>query len=197
LRAVDSASFLLKEPADFAARFCYLSVSIRGDEMNALKPVDHAALGANQAVIILLLVLSFILDAPLLAGLVALFMLGGTALGQPGFAWLYRLVLRPLGLVKPDVLRDNPEPHRFAQGFGGVVVLAAFLALLNGLSGLGWALAWLVVALAALNLFIGFCVGCALYYWLNRLHVPGFAKSPPAGSLPGLRQRQQHEEAHR
>ena len=162
--------------------------------MNALKPVDHAALATNQASIILLLVLAFVVNAPLLAGLVALFMLAGTALAQPGFGWLYRLVLRPLGLVKPDILQDNPEPHRFAQAFGGVVVLAGFLALLSGLSGFGWALVWLVVALAALNLFVGFCAGCAVYYWLNRLGVPGFNQPPPAGSFPGLRRRGQPQE---
>jgi hypothetical protein len=39
---------------------------------------------------------------------------------------------------------------------------------------LGWALSWIVVALAALNLFAGICVGCLMYYWLNRLGVPGF-----------------------
>src|SRR5512133_4136436 len=155
--------------------------------MNVLKPVDHSALGTNQAVIILLLVLGFVFNAPLLVGLVALFMLGGTLLGRPGFAWLYTRALRPLGLVRPNVLPDHPEPHRFAQGFGGSVVLLGFLALLLGLPALGWALAWLVVALAALNLFAGFCVGCAVYYWLNRLKVPGFAQRPPEGALPGQR----------
>jgi hypothetical protein len=52
---------------------------------------------------------------------------------------------------------------------------------------LGWALAWLVIALAALNLFLGFCAGCAIYYWLHRLNVPGFVKAPPDGTLPGMR----------
>jgi hypothetical protein len=162
---------------------------ILGVKMNALKPVDHAALAANQVMIILLLVLGFILNAPALVGAVALFMLGGALLGQPGFLWVYRWVLRPLGLARPDVIQDHPEPHRFAQGFGGVVVLAGLLAMLGGLSGLGWALAWLVVALAALNLFAGFCAGCFVYYWLSRLRVPGFVQSPPAGSFPGLRRR--------
>lgn len=157
--------------------------------MNVLKPVDHAALGTNQAMIILLLALAFVLDLPWLAGVVALFMLGGTALGKPGFFWVYRYALRPLGLVRPDVLMDHPEPHRFAQGFGGMVVLAAFLLLLSGLPGLGWALAWMVVGLAALNLFAGFCTGCAIYYWLNRLNVPGFVHTPPTGAKPGMRPR--------
>lgn len=157
--------------------------------MNTLKPVDHAALRLNQAAIIILLLAAFILNTPPLVALVALFMLGGTLLGRPGFAFLYTRLLRPLGWVRPDVISDNPEPHRFAQGFGGTVVVGSFLALLSGLSSLGWALAWLVVGLAALNLFAGFCAGCAVYYWLNRLHVPGFFKAPPAGTFPGLRPR--------
>ena len=32
----------------------------------------------------------------------------------------------------------------------------------------------IVVALAGLNLFAGICVGCMMYYWFNRLGVPGF-----------------------
>lgn len=162
--------------------------------METLKPVDHARLNTNQAVIIVLLVLAFVLNLPLLVGVVSLFMLVGSYLGHPGFGWVYTRLLRPLGWVRPDVLRDNPEPHRFAQSFGGVVTLVSTVALFSGLTVLGWALSWLVAALAALNLFGGFCVGCAMYYWLSRLHVPGFIKSPPAGTFPGLRPRRHSSE---
>jgi len=155
--------------------------------MTTLKPVDHTALRTNQAVIILLLVLGFVFDQPLLVGVVALFMLGGTLVGQPGFGWLYHKILKPLGWLKPEILHDNPTPHRFAQGFGGTVVAAATLALLAGAPTLGWVLAWLVVGLAALNLFLGFCAGCAVYYLLNRLGVPGFNQAPPPGTRPGFR----------
>jgi hypothetical protein len=30
-------------------------------------------------------------------------------------------------------------------------------------------------------------MGCAMYYWLGRLKVPGFVKSPPEGTFPGMR----------
>lgn len=162
--------------------------------MERLKPIDHAALNTNQASLITLLVLAFLFNVPVLVGLVSLFMLVGAAVGRPGFGWVYARLLRPRGWVKPDVLLDNPEPHRFAQGFGGVVTLLSTLSLLGGLAILGWALTWLVIGLAALNLFGGFCVGCAMYYWLNRLHVPGFVKAPPAGTLPGLRPRRHSSE---
>jgi hypothetical protein len=155
--------------------------------MNHLQNVDHSNLRTNQASIIALLVLAFVLNSPWLAGIVALVMLLGTATKRTGFWPVYAYFLKPLGWVKPDVLRDNPEPHRFAQGFGGAVLVLSVLVFLLGDAGLGWALVWLVVALAALNLFVGFCVGCAVYYWLHRLNIPGFIKAPPEGTFPGMR----------
>ena len=152
-----------------------------------LRPVDHAALRTNQAIIIGLNILAFIFDALWLAGLVGLIMLVGTLFMVPGFGFIYKLVLKPSGLVKPFVISDNPEPHRFSQGFGAVVMIAATAALISGAYALGWGLIWLVVALAALNLFVGFCVGCAMYYWLKRLNVPGFVHTPPEGTFPGMR----------
>lgn len=153
---------------------------------NELTKVDHTAIKTNQAVIILLNIIAFIINAPWLAGIVALVMIIGTLLKSPGFKFVYR-ILKSAGLAKPDVLIDNPEPHRFAQGFGGVVMLAGTVSLFAGVTILGWGLVWLVIALAALNLFGGFCVGCAVYYWLSRLNLPGFTKSPPEGTFPGMR----------
>jgi hypothetical protein len=155
-----------------------------------LTRVDHAALRVNQALIIALLVMAFIVDTGWLAAFVMAVMVFGTIRRQPGFRLVYTGLLRPRGWVKPDVVADNPEPHVFAQGFGASVVLGAVVALAAGQAVLGWALVWLVVALAALNLFVGFCAGCAMYYWLNRLRLPGFAKAPPPGSFPGMRPRE-------
>lgn len=155
--------------------------------MDALRKVDHAAIRTNQAMIIGLNLLAFLLDQPWLALGVAAVMALGSLFGRPGFSFVYKLALKPLGIVQPDVVQDNPEPHRFAQTFGSVVVFGGALALFANLPALGWGLVWLVIGLAALNLFGGFCVGCAMYYWLNRLHVPGFSKSPPPGTVPGMR----------
>lgn len=160
---------------------------MNGKPANNLGKVDHAAIRVNQVFIIGLAVLAFVLDLSWLVALIAGVMLLGTLLKKPGFGFVYRLVLKPLDLVEPDVMDDNPEPHRFAQGFGSVVLLGGAAALFGGLSVLGWALVWLVAALASLNLFGGFCVGCAMYYWLSRLRVPGFEKTPPPGTVPGMR----------
>jgi hypothetical protein len=151
------------------------------------KPVDHAALRVNQGMIILLSLLAFLFNLTWLVLLVAGFMLAGTLVGRPGFLLIYRSVLKPLGLVKPDVIPDNPEPHRFAQGLGGAFLAVGSLLLFFGWSTSGWILTWLVIALAALNLFAGFCVGCAVYYWLNRIGLSWFSKSPPPGTFPGTR----------
>ncbi|MCA9929626.1 MAG: DUF4395 domain-containing protein [Anaerolineales bacterium] len=146
-------------------------------QQNARK-VDQSALRTNQAFIIALLVMAFVTNSVWLVAFVGAVMLMGTAVPQLAlFKRIYQHILHPIGLVKPDVIIDNPEPHRFAQGFGGVVVALAILAFVTGLPALGWALTWLVVALAALNLFLGFCAGCFIYYQLNRLGVPGFVVS--------------------
>jgi hypothetical protein len=154
-----------------------------------LKKVDHSALRVNQSFIIGLLLAGFVVKAPWLAALVALVMAYGTARRQPGFRVFYTQLLKPRGWVRPDVLNDNSEPHVFAQGLGAAVLFGGVAAFWAGLGVLGWALVWLVIALAALNLFVGFCAGCAVYYWLNRLHLPGFVKAPPPGTFPGMRPR--------
>ncbi|MBI3912651.1 MAG: DUF4395 domain-containing protein [Chloroflexi bacterium] len=157
---------------------------------SVIRKVDYSVLRSNQAVIIGLLLAAFVVDAAWVAGFVTLVMLFGTFVTRKaGFAPIYFRVLKPLGIIKPDVIDDNPEPHLFAQGFGGVVMVIAVFALSAGASVLGWALVWLVVFLAALNLFVGFCVGCMVYYWLNRLGLPGFSARALPGVFPGMRPR--------
>jgi hypothetical protein len=154
-----------------------------------LQKVDHAALKINQISIITLSIIAFVLDLPALVAFVSLVLGIGVLLKRPGFLPVYRNVLKPAGIVKPDVLDDNPEPHLFSQGIGFVVLGLGAAALFAGAAALGWGLTWLVVVLAGLNAFGGFCVGCAIYYWLARLNVRGFAKRPPAGTFPGMKPR--------
>ncbi|MEX0787536.1 MAG: DUF4395 family protein [Anaerolineales bacterium] len=160
--------------------------SIAGGAGSATRPVDYSALRTNQALIISLVILGFVTDQPWIAAAVGVVMLLGSLLGRPGFILVYR-GLRAAGLVRPDPVRDHAQPHVFAQGFGGAVLGVAWLSLVAGTPTLGWALAWVVVGLAALNLFGGFCVGCAMYYWFHRLRIPGFRVPPPPGAIPGRR----------
>jgi hypothetical protein len=166
----------------------------RSTMLSKTQLVDHTALKLNQITIIILNITAFILDEPWLAVITALFLLAGTFIGKPGFLFVYSKILRPMGLAKPRIYEDNPEPHRFSQGLGGTLILAGSLALLAGATLIGWTLIWLVTILAALNAFGGFCVGCFAYYWLARFNIPGFNKLPPEGTFPGMRPKEM--EAH-
>jgi hypothetical protein len=37
---------------------------------------------------------------------------------------------------------------------------------------------WILIALANLNFWVNLCVGCMMYYQLNKLGVPGFTRRP-------------------
>lgn len=144
-----------------------------------IRKVDHSALRTNQAFIIGLLLLAFLIGTPVLVAFVSAVMLVGTIFPQAGlFKRFYQHVLKPQGLVKPDVKDDNPEPHLFAQGLGGIFTLVGTIALLADVAVVGWGLTWIVIALAALNLFAGFCAGCFVYYQLSKYGVPGFRHQP-------------------
>jgi len=132
--------------------------------------LDQTALKFNQASIIVLTLVAFVLDAPWLVVLVTAVMAIGTLWPAASlFKRVYTDVVRPRGWLRPRVVDDNPEAHLFAQGVGAVFMIASSLALLAlNLPAVGWGLAWIVVALAAINLFLGFCAGCFMYYQLER-----------------------------
>jgi hypothetical protein len=146
------------------------------------RKVDHSALRTNQAVIIVLLLVAFIVNVPALVAFVAAVMLIGAAVPQARlFVLLYQYALKPANLLQPDVIEDNPEPHRFSMALGGIFTAASTVALVAGAATIGWALAWVVIILAALNLFAGFCAGCFMYYQFNKFGVPGFDRAPIRG----------------
>lgn len=144
-----------------------------------LRKVDHTGLKVGQALTILLLLAAFVLDSVLLVAVVAAAQLLG-ALDAPfaPYRVVYRNILKPSGVLRPNVIADNPEPHQFAMLVGGLMNAVAVLALLGGLPALAWALVWIVIALANLNFWLNFCMGCWMYYQFNRLGVPGFSRAP-------------------
>ena len=144
--------------------------------------VDQSALKFNQASIILLLVLAFLFNAAWLVAFVAAVMLVGTVWPEAGlFKQIYARGLKPAGLLKPNVVDDDPQPHLFAQGLGGIFLVVSAAALWLGAPVAGWALATMVIVLAALNLFLGFCLGCFIYYQLGRVGVkPALPSWQPA-----------------
>jgi hypothetical protein len=139
----------------------------------ATQVVDHSALKVNQAGIVLTVLVSFIGSAfyrPLLVliPLLAIVLLLGTFVPRLAlFKQLYFKVLKPRGIVKPRPIEDNPVPHNFAQGLGGVFLAIASIFLLP-LTVVGLALALLVAVLAFVNFAFGYCLGCQIYFQLGK-----------------------------
>lgn len=134
--------------------------------------VDHTALKVNQASIVALTLLAFVLDSAAIAALVGAVMAVGTIWPEAGlFKLFYVKVLRPAGLLRPRVLADDPVPHLFAQGVGAAVLAVAVVSLMAGAATVGWALVLLVALLAGVNLVFKFCAGCFIYYQLGRFGI--------------------------
>jgi hypothetical protein len=135
--------------------------------------VDHSALKVNQTGIVVTVLVAFVGSAlfrPLLVliPLLAIALLLGTFAPQAApFKQLYFKVLKPRGVVKSRPVQDRPEPHNFAQGLGGVFLAVASVLLLP-VPVLGLALALLVAVLAFVNVAFGYCVGCQVFYQLER-----------------------------
>jgi hypothetical protein len=124
---------------------------------------------------VLLTALAFLLNqrygGPIIVAVTAIIMaLSALAPEISPYRLLYKGIVAPLGLLKPRVVEDDPNPHRFAQGVGAAFLVASAIVLfLTQFSPLGWVLDLIVTALSAINLTVGFCAGCFVYYHLGRL----------------------------
>lgn len=142
--------------------------------MGELMPRFDTHLGKfSQAVTFALAGLAFVLNLPVIVlistALLALSVLV-PAIGP--YRLLYRFILVPLRILRPRVVEDDPAPHRFAQGVATIFLLASTLVLfLSHATLLGWALDLVVFVLSGINLFVGFCAGCFVYYHLGRLGI--------------------------
>ncbi|GAB4407348.1 MAG: DUF4395 domain-containing protein [Anaerolineae bacterium] len=133
--------------------------------------VDTTAIQFNQASIIVLTLLGFVFNQTWLALLVGMVLAVGVIWpGASLFKLIYLKLIQPIGLLKANVIDDDPAPHRFAQGLGALFLLASSLTLL-GLNNdvVGWMLTWIVIILASINLVFNFCAGCFVYYQLDKL----------------------------
>jgi hypothetical protein len=139
----------------------------------AVPRVDTHLIHFGQGGVVLLTGLAFALQAPVLVAVAAATLLIAAAVPAFGpFRLLYRGMVVPLGLLRPRVVEDDPAPHRFAQGVGATFLAASSLVLyLTNAVAVGWALDLIVFVLAGINLTVGFCAGCFVYYQLGRLGV--------------------------
>ena len=136
--------------------------------MAAPAPIDPRGPRFNQAVLATALLTGLLFDWRPVVPVFALVLLAGAALGPKygPFLALYAKVIRPR--IGPPREMEDPRPPRFAASVGVVFLAAASLAFAGGASGLGWGLALVVAALAALSAVTGICVGCEMYLLLSR-----------------------------
>ncbi|MCZ9880840.1 DUF4395 domain-containing protein [Arthrobacter sp. B2a2-09] len=81
------------------------------------------------------------------------------------FALLSVKLLAPR--VGPAKLVPGP-PKRFAQGIGAVLSTAAVVLFFTGFSLGAWILLALLIVAASLESFVGFCLGCAIFGFLQK-----------------------------
>jgi hypothetical protein len=136
--------------------------------MSNPKPIDPRGPRFNQAVLTVALLGAFLLDAKVVVPVFAVVLLLGAAFGAKygPFLRLYAEAIKPR-LAPPAELED-PRPPRFAAAVGVAFLTAATLAFAAGASGLGWALALIVAALAGLSAVTGISVGCEIYLLVAR-----------------------------
>lgn len=82
----------------------------------------------------------------------------------PRFSPVAHLVLDLIRPRVPAAPRETPgAPKRFATGMGTVVTTAIAVLLATGLDVAGYVLLAALLAFAALEAFLGFCVGCRIF----------------------------------
>jgi len=135
--------------------------------------VDTHLAKFSQAGTVLLSALAFLLNQPIIVVIAAIILLiSALAPSISPFRLVYRYAVIPMHLMRPRIVEDDPAPHRFAQGVGAAFLIASSLILyLTSATALGWGLDLIVFALASINLTVGFCTGCFVYYHLGRMGV--------------------------
>jgi hypothetical protein len=133
--------------------------------------VDTHLAKFSQACTVLLTALAFLLNQPGIVLITAIILaLAALVPTVSPYRLLYRGIVLPLHLLRPRIVEDDPAPHRFAQGVGAVFLVASTLVLfLTKATGVGWTLDLIVFVLSGINLTIGFCAGCFVYYQLGRI----------------------------
>jgi hypothetical protein len=103
------------------------------------------------------------------------------------YSWIYNGLLKPLGILKPDMRIDNVEPYRFANMIGIVVSGSAAYLIYSGNATVGWGLVWVMMILGSLA-FFGWCAACWMYYMFQKMGIKGFFRHAMIpGTFPGGR----------
>lgn len=143
------------------------------------RQVDHAEIKTGQILTLLASAIAFWLQDPRwLIALGMIFLVTAVARPFSPFVWTYRYLVAPLRLMRSDYRLDNIEAHSFGQLVGAATVVV-ILALLNtGFEAAAWVVVGVLFGLTLIS-YLGWCVGCFLYYQMNRLGLKGFFRHAP------------------
>lgn len=151
--------------------------------------VDHAEIKLGQIFTIVMAAAAFVLSDPKwLIALGAIFLVTAAFRPLSPFVMVYRYAVRPLGIMHSDYRLDNIQPHSFGQLIGALTVAVALALLYAGFDAAGWAV---ISVLASLTLasYLGWCIGCFMYYRINRWGLRGFFGHSPTDRLAALGRR--------
>ena len=152
-----------------------------------IDPRGHRFGAAVSAVI---LVCSYLLNAPLVVPVILVSIGASAAFGMRwsiyGAVWRRLVKIVRLG---PPTEMEHEYPPRFAQTLGSVCLTLSLLAFAAGLPLLGWLFVAAVAALQTLLAVTGFCLGCRLYFlrwWVPSLVTRIWSRGPRAtAGTPG------------
>ncbi|MDY6764731.1 MAG: DUF4395 domain-containing protein [Halobacteria archaeon] len=127
------------------------------------KMVDPRAPRFGQSITTSLLLVGIVFNQPVLVFTVAAILVIAAVSGWKLdiYAFLWRNLMVPI--VGNPGEKEHASPHRFAKLIGATLTTLASIALLLGLTTLGYALAAIVVVAAGLAATTGLCLGCKMY----------------------------------
>lgn len=151
--------------------------------------VDHAEIKLGQILTILIASVALLTqNTILLVALGIIFLISGTVRAASPFMLIYRWVIGPYGIMRSDYRLDNIQPHKFGQLVGALTSIIAIGLIQYGAPTAGWIVVAVLILLTVIS-YAGWCIGCFLYYQMNRLGIGGFFSHAPKDKsvFPGRR----------
>lgn len=135
-----------------------------------IEKLDKTSLKFNQGCIVVFTGSAFLLNTYWLVAFVGVVLLLDTIIPGTGlFKLTYKNIIKPLKILRPQISEESRVPHQFAQGLGGSFLILSFILLQYlGFSIIGWAVSFIVIAFAFVNLTLDFCAGCFIYFQIQK-----------------------------
>lgn len=129
-------------------------------------PVNERAARIIAAGVVLLTALTLVTQSPVALVILAAGFIGRVLAGPrlSPLGWVAQRFLAPkLGLPK---FVPGP-PKRFAQGIGAALTVAGTIFYFMGLTPITWTLLGALLVASSLEAFVGFCLGCKIFGYLQ------------------------------